>query len=152
MNQVVIPGTVLAVAVTSLAVWFAGRQWLERKRRPEGLSAADLAYFRGKDHRRLAGSLVMGMVAAGMAVGLVVDPRRDVEAARVWVAAWSTVLCLLLVLLALASWDWLALQSYARRHRLALRRERDVLMNDLARLSRQPPPPPSGEEIEPLAS
>jgi hypothetical protein len=141
MNQVVIPGAALAIAVATLALWFAARQWAERKRRPEGLSASDLSYFRGKDHRRLAGSLVMALVAAGMGVGLVVDPRRDVAAARIWVASWSIVLCLLLILLALASWDGLALHAYARRHRLALRRERDVLMNDLARLAQNTPEP-----------
>lgn len=152
MSHVVIPGAALAIAVVLLALWFAGRQWRERKRRPDGLSAADLAYFRAMDHRRLAGSLVMALVSAGMAVGLIVDPRRGLDAARIWVAAWSTVLCLLLVLLALAGWDWLALHAYAHRQRLALRRERDVLMNDLARLAHQPPHPTNGEEAEPLAT
>jgi hypothetical protein len=137
MNHIVIPGIILALAVAGLALWFAGHQWAERRRRPLDLSAEDTAYFRGKDHRRLAGSVLMGTIAVAMAVGLWIDPRSGAEAARTWVASWSTVLSLLLVLLVLALWDWLALHAYARRHRSALLREREVLMNDLLRLGRE---------------
>jgi hypothetical protein len=150
MNPGAIPGVVLTVTLAALAIVSASRQLAERRGRSRGLSAEDAAYFRGKDHRRLAASAVMLLVVGGMAVGLLVDPRRDPDAARLWVASWSTVLSLLLVLVALATWDWLALHGYARRHRSTLQRERELLLRDIAGLARKPPATePDGPAREP---
>jgi hypothetical protein len=137
MNPGAIPGVLLTVALAALAVVSAGRQLAERRGRSRELSPEDAAYFRGKDHRRLAASAVMLLVVAGMAVGLGTNPRTGPDAARLWVGAWSTVLSLFLLLMALALWDWLALHGYARRHRSTLLREREGILEEITRLARE---------------
>lgn len=134
-------GLVLCGLLVLLAGGFAALQLRERKRRPAELSAPDRAYFRWKDARRLVGSTLMLLTAAGMAAGLWIDPSAGRAQRQAWSASWLTVMGLILILLVLAFWDWLALRPYARRALRRLDLERHQAAAELARL-RQPPQPP----------
>jgi hypothetical protein len=141
------PGLALVGALIVLAVGFAALQWRERRHRPADQSPADTAYFARKDAGRLGGSLLMLLVAVAMAVGLRVDPRAGVTQRRVWAVSWLVVMALVLVLLAIALWDWVALRHYARRVRRSLDLERRQAAADLARLRRPPESPTSPPDV-----
>lgn len=140
-----VPGLLLAGLLVALAGWFAAAQLHERRRRPGDLPEPDRRYFRRKDVRRLSGSLLMLAVAGAMAVGLWIDPRDGRTERQLWAASWLVVLGLIVVLLVLALWDWLALGPYARRAFRRLDLERRQAAAELDRLRRPPssprPPP-----------
>jgi hypothetical protein len=138
-------GLAIAGGLLALAATFAWLQWRERRTRPAALSEADASYFRGKDFRRLVGSLVMALIAVGMFAGLTLNPRDRLQRGG-WATAWIGVLSLVPVLLILALGDWIALRRYAIRHRRALEQERHAVADQLRRLERQPP---DGEPLGP---
>lgn len=124
-------GLAIAGGVLTLAVAFLLLQLRERRHRSRALSPEDQAYFRARDARRLGGSVVMILIAAGMAAGLVLDPRRDPATRDAWVVTWAVVLLLVILLLLLAVWDGIALSRYASRHRRLLDRERRSVIDAL---------------------
>jgi hypothetical protein len=128
-------GLAIAAVLLLLALGFAALQWRERRQRATDLTADDSAYFARKDARRLAGSLVMGLIAVGMAVGLAgLDPTAGRDQRRAWAAVWLGVMVLVMFLLTLALWDWVALKRYAARHRRALDVERRAVVDEARRL------------------
>jgi hypothetical protein len=141
------PGLVLVGVLLVLAVWFAALQWRERRGRPPGLPPADARYFGHKDIRRLAGSLVMLLMAGAMGAGLWLDPRAGQTERRLWAAAWLAVMALVWILLGLGLWDWLALRRYAYRARHRLDLERRQAAAEFRRLRR----PPDGSGTFPQA-
>jgi hypothetical protein len=78
--------------------------------------------------RRLAGSVLMIVIAVLMLVGLTTDARLGVFERRVWSGSWLGVMLGVGVLLVLGLWDFFAVRAYGRRQRLALAAERRALL------------------------
>lgn len=132
-------GFLLSATLVLLAIAFAYRQWLARRDRDMDLSAADHAYFSHQDVRRLVGSVTMLVMAVGMSLGLVIQPRASRADFRVWALLWIGVLVLACFLLILALVDWYAIRLYAGRHRRALVAERlEAIRAERQRLAQRP--------------
>ncbi len=148
----------LSVAVAAIAVLLGLGQWWEHRARSADLSDADRKHFFWQDLRRIIGVLLMGILAAGIYIGSRIPPRisdfpldadfkQSIEAfAGAWVvtwingqanprfaALWFVTIVTLLVLLALALFDWRATRRYARRQRLALASERLEILRETFR-------------------
>lgn len=119
-----VPGLIIVGVLVVLAVVFGVRQWLDRRGRDSALSEADARYFARQDARRLAGSSLMLLIAAGMTAGLALNPRADRATGQLWGLIWLGVGVLVIVLLLIGMIDWLELRTYADRHRRALDAER----------------------------
>lgn len=135
----VVVGTVLIVVLLTLALAFGVRQWLDRRRRSDKLTAEDARYFRAQDARRGLGSFVMLLIALAMGWGLMIDPRGDARRGQRFVAVWVLVFALVLLLVALAWLDLWAIRRFARRQRLAILEEGRALAA-AQRRPRDPPP------------
>jgi uncharacterized membrane protein len=121
---------VLSAALLVLAAYFAVRQWRDRRDRDPDLSDADADYFARQDARRWLGSVVMVLLAAGIAFGTRINPRANREAGRLFGWVWIGVIVLLFIWLTLALLDWRAIAAYARRHREALANERYAALEE----------------------
>lgn len=124
---------VLAAAMTAIAVYFSIRQWRDRQRRGDSLSAADVLHFARQDARRWFGSAVMAMLAAGIVIGTRIVVNGDRTRGRLFLAVWVVVAALVGLLLVLALLDWLATIAFARRQRVELARERRAALDDQRR-------------------
>jgi hypothetical protein len=120
----VLIGSAIALMLMLLAALFGARQLTDRERRAKDLPRADAEYFEGQDVRRLIGSVVMFLIAAGMLYGLWMNPRAGRAEFRTWGLIWLGVSVLVCFLIVLAMFDWLAIRVYARRHRQILLDER----------------------------
>jgi hypothetical protein len=145
-DPLLLPGLVLAGVVALLAAGLAGRQVLDwQRRRGTTLSAEDTAYFRRQDRRRALGSFTMLLAAAGIALGLWLDPRSGPETRRYWAVTWLSVMACVVFLLILSLRDWLEIRRYAFRHIAEL----STLRHQTIRQLRRPPggsnghPPPA---------
>lgn len=132
-----------SLALLILSAFLAYRQWVERRDRDPDIDKLDQRHFSVKDLRRWAGCLLMALIAGAMLATLTVDPRASRAAARLALGVWLAILLLLLALLSLAFWDWLANRAYAKRHRLALRDEQRDFWARL-RAQRRPRPDQNG--------
>jgi hypothetical protein len=139
-------GLAIAMGLFSLAIAFIVLEWSDRRRRAADLPGAEARYFAVKDVRRLAGSLMMVLIALGMVVGLTLDPRRGRAVRQVWATSWLAVMILVVLLLSLALWDWIALRHYAVRQRVVLDRERRAVVEDARRLIRPTDRPPGDDD------
>lgn len=111
---------VLAAFVLATAAFLAWRQWRDYAGRSPDLSRRDESHFARQDLRRVLGTIVLGLVAVGLALGgrmpAVVNGRANLK----FVQVWSAVALLIVVLLVLALLDWVSTRLYARRHRQRL--------------------------------
>jgi hypothetical protein len=141
IDESTVLGSILAGLLILISLYFGSQQIRERK--SAGQSASEDRYLATRRLRRLAGSLVMIMIAAGMIVGLWTDPRAGRLERQLWGWSWIIAIVLLGFLLALGLWDWFALRGFARRAGRALAAERRALIAREARERRargvQPP-------------
>lgn len=110
-------GLALSGFVGLAAAVLAYRQHSERRRREEELSAADAEYVQSQDRRRAAGSLLMVVLALGLAVGSSLPHMGGGRYNPEFVIVWLLVFVLIVVLLGLALVDLLATRRYASRQR-----------------------------------
>ncbi len=127
-------GLALAAGLIVLATVSVLRPWWGQRDRADDLDPADAAFFRDQDRRRLWAGLVMFVIAAGMVLGLFVDPRADRVQAEAFVSVWVVVLILLCGLVGLALRDGWATRTFAQRHRRALIAEARALAEAERRL------------------
>ena len=157
-NNLALTSLALTIALTGIAVALGLHQWSQRRHRDANLADVDRVYFFRQDWRRTAGVLVMLMIAAGIYVGSRTPPMiprppvdADVEQAEriiagAWVelamaghanpqflSVWLEVIVLLVVLLGLALFDWIATRRYAHRQRRIMARERLEILRDTFR-------------------
>jgi peptidoglycan/LPS O-acetylase OafA/YrhL len=129
--------TIASLILAGLILLAAGgltvRVWQERRRREEEprLSVEDAHHFARQERRRLAGTIVMVLLAVGIAVGSRIVPGRDPHLKNLFLAIWAAVIVLIGLLLALALLDWRATRLYAARHLRAILHERhDLIESD----------------------
>lgn len=132
-------GMLLASTVTAIAITFAWRQWVERSSRSDDLPAEDADYFVRKDRRRVVGTGVLVVIAAGIFVGSWINPKASVQHGQTFVWIWMGVGLLVIVELVLAAIDWHANLGYAGRHRRALIEHRRRLAEEQRRISSTAP-------------
>jgi hypothetical protein len=163
-NNLALPSLVLAIAVGGIAVSLALHQWSQWRARDADLVKAERIYFFRQDLRRAVGVLLMSIIAAGIFVGSRIPPlltdfpydldvRQSVRViggswVETWIAGhanpqfvtiWLVVIVLLVTLLALALFDWLATRRYVHRQRQSLARERlEVLRETFRRTDASP--------------
>jgi hypothetical protein len=86
----------------------------------------------------MMGMIIMVLLAIGLVVGTRVDPRQGAQARQVFIATWLVVSLLILGLLSLALFDWIALRIYAGRVRRSMSRERVAILTDELQRRRAP--------------
>ena len=119
-----------SLGITLIAAFLGLRQWYERQAREEDLSADDRAHFQRQDRRRGIGVAVMLFIALGLSVGTRIPPKVDGRANWTFIECWMVVFALIVVLLMLAFFDWIATRHYARRLRRSIARERIEMLRD----------------------
>jgi len=127
-------GLTITSGVLVLAIVFAWRQWVERRDRVPDLSDDDQRYFSSRDVRRSWGTGLLVLIAAGMFLGLSINPKANRAAGQQFVWVWVGVLVLLCVALVMALLDWQANLTYARRHRREILEARRALIEEEQRL------------------
>lgn len=129
-------GYVLAAMTGGVAAALGAWQWVEHRRRSPDIPAWDRRHFRSQNLRRCTGSLLMLLLAIGLALGNALEPNVGKKVNPTFLQVWIVVGVLLITLLGLALSDWLANRAYAQRVRRELERERIALMQtELARRS-----------------
>lgn len=126
-------GLVVSAFVGLSAALLAYRQHGERRMREEDLSVADAEHFRSQDRRRAVGSVLMLILAIGLAVGSSLPHMAGGRSNPEFLIVWLAVFVLIVVLLGLAFVDLLATRVYARRQRKALIQERLDVAREAAR-------------------
>jgi hypothetical protein len=122
----------LSIGILAVAVRLAFWLWSDRRQREPELSAADTFHFARQDRRRGLVVVILLLLAVGISVGSRIDPK--LVGRRTFALIWLSVSVLLLFLLVLAMFDWLATRIYARRHLRALAKERvEILRDELRR-------------------
>ncbi len=140
-------GAWLALGMIGVVAGLVYWQWADRRGRGEDLSDEDRSHFTRQDWRRGVVALLMAIVAVGVYVGSTLPSLANGRPNLTFVAIWLGIFILILVLVVLALFDWLATQRYARRHRDAIVREGMRVFHDEIRLQIGPDPvrePPAG--------
>jgi uncharacterized membrane protein (DUF485 family) len=116
-------GSLLGGLVLLLAVWQGW--WLARQStgQVERATGLERQYLRWRHRRRLLGTVVMGLVGLGLVVGVRLPHLGNPTRSGIYVAWWTGVVILVLVLVILAMWDMAANMQYGRRSRRALYRQ-----------------------------
>lgn len=118
------PASLVLAGLILIAAGFLGwRQFCDANDRPADLSPADARHFRRQDLRRLVGTVVLAAIAIGLGVGGRLPTRVAGRANLAFVQVWSSIIFLIVALLALALIDWFSTRAYDRRHRQRLTRE-----------------------------
>jgi hypothetical protein len=140
----------IALFAALLLGWRQWKQWHWYKANRDELSAEDQRYFRWSLGRRIAGcillfilaAMVYGIYAFDIASGLdqlvqQAEKNRDGKAhlnddqKAFFLMSWNYVICLLLlvmVLFVLAGWDIYAIRRYGQRHRRRIRDDRRAML------------------------
>jgi len=129
----------ISCGIALIAVFLGLRQWYERRAREPDLSQADQVYFHRQDLRRALGVAVMLLLAAGLLIGSRIPFKLPGGPNPDFVAMWTGIVTLLLVLMGLALIDLLATRRYAQRKRRAMASERIDLIRDALRKRLDPP-------------
>jgi hypothetical protein len=158
-NNLAVSSLALSIAIGGIAVLLGLHQWSQRRARDSDLIGADRAYFLRQDRRRAIGVLIMLMIAAGIYFGSRIPPLIEnapldadvIQAIRIiagsWVelssgahanprflSLWLEVITLLVILLGLAMFDWIATRRFAHRQRQSIARERlDIIRETFRR-------------------
>jgi hypothetical protein len=152
----------LVVMLLALAVYYAWRQkeTLRRLRVADDISDEEHRYLRGQAWRRLAGSVLMVMVALLLAGSFFIEGRAQeladrADAARarseefvlnaedqwfrnLWAVYWIVLLLGLLAILALAGFDFWATRRFGVRHYRQLQADRrDMIAREIAQYRRE---------------
>jgi hypothetical protein len=151
-------GSILATWIAVCALLLGFRLWHERRARESGITDADRKHFFHQDLRRLAGLLLMALLAGGIFLGsrlphLVSDsgnapvaapsggaataPPQDIHPNRLFLVVWLSVFTSVIILLGLALIDWISTRRYAQRHRRAMNQERLEILRDTMRHASQ---------------
>jgi hypothetical protein len=132
-------GLALSVGVALIALALIAWQFLDQRGRGESLSEEDRAHFTRQDVRRWVVSFVMLLLAAAIFAGSRMDAKVEGRPNLWFVGTWGGVFLLVILLLVFALVDWLATQSFARRHRGAIVREGLEILRDEMRLRARKP-------------
>lgn len=125
---------ILSVAVSTVSTLLLVWLWLDRRNREAQLSKDDELHFSLQDTRRTVVAGIMFVLAAGLYAGARIDPRINGQPNVRFVELWLGIAMLVVLLLVLAMFDWVATQRYARRHRRAIVREGLEILRDEMRL------------------
>jgi uncharacterized iron-regulated membrane protein len=142
-------GHALSLSVIAVALGLGLWQWLDRRRRPAGLSPADEAYFHNQDVRRWGVFVLMLGLGILLWIGTRVAPQFGQRPTVTFVEAWVAILGIVVLLLLLALLDWVATSRYARRHRHAMAREGLAILRDELRRRAALPPRVRRDEPDP---
>ncbi len=149
----------VSLIVAGVAIALGLSQWSGSRDRDADLTEADARDFLRQDCRRGFGVALMLLLALGIFVGSRISPlintefpydlevRQSVRAisgawVETWVGGranplfltiWLAVIILLVILLALAFFDWLATRRYAHRQRSSMARERLEILRETFR-------------------
>jgi hypothetical protein len=129
-----VSSSILAVSVSIVAALLLTWLWFDRTHRQPGLSPEDAQHFRFQDARRIVVAATMFVLSVGLYAGARLETRLDGRPNLWYVQLWLGIALLVLLLFILASFDWLATQRYARRHRRAMVREGLEIVRDELRL------------------
>ncbi len=124
-------GVLMSTGIMMIAFFLGLRQWYEFRAREPNLADIDRGYFARQDLRRGLGVAVMLVLALAIWIGARIEPKIAGKANLTFVQVWFAVIVLILVLLVLALFDWLATQVYARRQRRSIARERVELLRQV---------------------
>ena len=134
-------GLILALAVGAVALLFVGWNWAEHRQPIPLVADDDVAYFYRQKFRRHVVAGIMMVLAALIFVGSRTDHRLHGRPNVVFVVVWMAVFGLVLLLLVLASVDWLATRRFARRTRSAIVREgMELLKEEMRQRAREANP------------
>jgi hypothetical protein len=132
-----------AVGILLVATFLALWQWFDRRSRDPNSTALDRDFYRRQDLRRYVGVGVMVVLAFLL---VAVSSQALAEYNKIVSLVVLVIVCVLIVvLLALAFFDAIATQRYARRQFKSLAQERTKIMLDAigggrASTSRRQPP------------
>jgi uncharacterized membrane protein len=122
---------IVAVAIV-LLIWL----WYERRDRDPDLAEDDATHFARQDFRRALVAVILLVLALIIFVGSTMEAKVAGRTNVVFLLLWLSAFVLILMLLLLAMFDWLATRLYARRHLQQLARERlEILREEQQRLS-----------------
>jgi hypothetical protein len=126
-DELATSSALLSTGIAMIAVFLALRQWYERRAREPDLSPTDRRHFVRQDIRRGLGVVVMLVLAIAVYIGSRIAPKvggAGGAANLAFVQIWLAVSGLIVVMLCLALFDWVATRTYARRQRQYLAAER----------------------------
>lgn len=147
----------LSLFVAAVAALLGLHLWWERRTRDDRLADADRRHFLYQDLRRGFGLVLMAALAVGIyvgsrmatfavvrrdtglrdtvdvAAGAIIQAALETHPNRRFVGVWLGVFGSTVLLLALALLDWIATRRYARRHRVAILRERLEILRETLR-------------------
>jgi uncharacterized membrane protein YcjF (UPF0283 family) len=129
-------GIALALVLVGLAGFFAWRQKGSlRSLRGQGtLSPEDQRYHRNQAWRRVAGSVLMFVCAALIVAWFFLEDSLN-QSAEWFALYWITVLLLVLAILCLAGFEFLAIARFGLRHHRQIQADRRAMLEDqVARL------------------
>jgi len=113
----------LAGLILVAAVFLGWRQWREHRSRPGGLTVLDENHFAREDLRRLLGTIILVLLATGIAAGGQIPAVMNGRANLKFIQVWSGVILLIVILLFLGLLDMISTRIYARRLRQRLAQE-----------------------------
>ncbi|SIO63165.1 hypothetical protein SAMN05444166_7261 [Singulisphaera sp. GP187] len=114
----------LSIGIVAVAILLLIWLWYERRDRDPDLPEVDAKHFKRQDFRRALVALILLVLAVEIYVGSPMEPKVGGRANYAFLLIWLTAFALILGLLVLASFDWIATRLYARRHLEELVRER----------------------------
>jgi hypothetical protein len=123
-NPLATPSLVLSVLVLAAATFLGVREWLERRGRDEDIGPGEEAHLMVRDVRRRAGIILMVVMGALASVGYWINPAAGRDDARRVFATWVAIGLIMIVMMVLASLDWLHTVRFARRARQDLASQR----------------------------
>jgi len=126
-------GLYLSLGIAMIAVFLGLSQWYERRGRDPELPEKDRSHFRRQDLRRMAGVVLLILLAVEIWAGSRIPHRIARRPNPIFVFIWLTVGIELIFLLALAMIDLLSTRRYARRQRRSMLLERLKLIRDARR-------------------
>ena len=121
----------ISSGIALVALFLGLRQWYESRARESDLSAIDRGHFVRQDIRRGLGVAVMLFLALGLYLGSRIPFRVADRPNATFVEVWLAIVALLVMLLVLALFDWVATRLYARRQRRSMARERHRLLREV---------------------
>lgn len=123
LSDIELASLALAVLVFAVTLGLGYREVLERRGRPEAMTADDFHHYRRRDRRRSVGLSVLCVLALGIVVGSRTPPLIGGRPNPTFLAIWLVIFALIFALLTLSLVDWVALARYGKRKRAAMSRE-----------------------------
>jgi len=129
-HQEAIASLLISIGVAGAAILLLILLQRDRRQRSADLSPADVAHFARQDVRRVLGTVVMFLLAAGIYFGSRIPPGTKGHPNAWFLRVWLGVFVLIFFLLFLGILDLFATRVYAQRHREAITRERIEMLRD----------------------